>query len=98
VEKSSTFLLEIIILVSSVNKIGSDKVFIVGGRSFIYIKKKAKALKLNPEEPTKCFTVPHFEEIFSNDFISIFCFLFGRYDLNHEYIPCLLYQKCAKFL
>jgi hypothetical protein len=39
VEKSSTFLLEIVTLVSSVNKIISDKVYIVGGRSFIHIMK-----------------------------------------------------------
>jgi putative NADH-flavin reductase len=36
-EKSSKFLLEIITLVPSVNKMGSDKVFIVGGRSSIYL-------------------------------------------------------------
>jgi hypothetical protein len=35
-EKSSKYLLQIITLVSSGNKIGSDKVFIVGSRSFIY--------------------------------------------------------------
>jgi hypothetical protein len=40
VEKSSKFLLEIIALVSSVNKMGSEKVFIVGGRSFTYIGPK----------------------------------------------------------
>jgi hypothetical protein len=34
-EKSSKLLLEIIKLVSSVNITGSDKVFIVGGRSFV---------------------------------------------------------------
>jgi hypothetical protein len=47
VEKSSKFLLEIIALVSSANKMGSDKVFIVGGRSFIYIK-KSKGPKIDP--------------------------------------------------
>jgi hypothetical protein len=42
VEKSK-FLIDIITLVSLVNKMGSDKVFIVGGMSFIYII-KTKAL------------------------------------------------------
>jgi hypothetical protein len=45
VDRSSKFLLEIITLLSSANKMGSNKVFIVGGRSFIYVK-KSKALKL----------------------------------------------------
>jgi hypothetical protein len=39
VEKSSKFLLEITIVVSSGNKMGSGKVFNVGGWSFIYIMK-----------------------------------------------------------
>jgi hypothetical protein len=39
IAEKSKFLLEIIILVSSVNKMGSDKVLNVGGRSFIYIMK-----------------------------------------------------------
>jgi hypothetical protein len=66
--------------VASANKMGSDKVFIVGGRSFIY-KKESKGPKTDPWE-TPCFTVPHFEENFSNDFISVFCFLFVRWDQN----------------
>jgi len=76
VEKSSKFLLEIIILVSSVNKMGSDKVLIVRGRSFICIMKST-----GPKTDlwgTQCFTVPHFEDSFSNDFISVLCFLFIR--------------------
>jgi hypothetical protein len=40
VEKSSKLLLEIITLVSSVKKMVSDKVFIVGGRSFLYYEKQ----------------------------------------------------------
>jgi hypothetical protein len=36
-EESSNFLLEIMTLVSSANIMGSDEIFIVGGRSFIYI-------------------------------------------------------------
>jgi len=47
--------------VSSANKMDSDKVFIVGGRSFIYIM-KSKGPKIDPWG-TPCFTVPHFEEI-----------------------------------
>jgi hypothetical protein len=39
---------------------GSDKVFIVGGRSFIYIM-KSKGLKI-VSWGTACFNVPHFEE------------------------------------
>jgi hypothetical protein len=71
-EKSSRTLPEIITLVSSVNKMDSDKVFIVAGRSFIYIK-KSKDVKIDPWR-TPCFTVPHFEENLSNDFISVFLF------------------------
>jgi hypothetical protein len=36
-DKLSTFWLVIITLVSSVSKTGSDNVFIVGSRSFLYI-------------------------------------------------------------
>jgi hypothetical protein len=71
-EKSSKFLLEIITLVSSLNKMGSDEVFIVGGRSFIYIM-KSKVPKIDPLG-TPCCTVPHFEENFSNDFYQFFVF------------------------
>jgi hypothetical protein len=55
---------------------GSDKVFIVGGRSFIYIL-ESKGPKINCWG-TPCFTVPHFGENFLKDFISVFCFLFVR--------------------
>jgi hypothetical protein len=48
-EKLSTFLLEIITQVSSANKMGFDKVFIVGGRSFIYMM-KTRSLQLTPGE------------------------------------------------
>jgi hypothetical protein len=65
VEKSSTFLLEIITLVSSGNKTASDKVFIVGGRSYIM---KSKVPKIDPWE-TPCFTVHHFEEKFHMDLL-----------------------------
>jgi hypothetical protein len=47
VEKSSKFLLANITLLSSVNKMGSDKVFIVVGRSFIYVM-KSKGPKIDP--------------------------------------------------
>jgi hypothetical protein len=52
---------------------GSDKVFVVGGGSFIYIMKN-KGPKFDPSG-APCFTVPHFEENFSNDFISVFLFV-----------------------
>jgi hypothetical protein len=55
-------LLEIITLVPSANKMGSYKVFIVGGGSFIYIM-KSKDPKVNPWG-TPHFTVPHFSEKF----------------------------------
>jgi hypothetical protein len=47
VEKSSKLLLEIITLVSSAYEMCSDKVFIIGGRSFIYIT-KSKGPKIDP--------------------------------------------------
>jgi hypothetical protein len=74
VEKLLKLLLEIITLVSSVNTMSSDEVFIVGGRSFIYIM-KSKGPRIDPWG-TPCFTIPHFEENISNDFISVFCFIF----------------------
>jgi hypothetical protein len=46
-EKSSTFLREIITLMSSANKMGSNEEFIVGGRSFICIM-KSKGPKIDP--------------------------------------------------
>jgi hypothetical protein len=79
VEKSSTFLLEVITLASSANKMGSDKVFIVEGRPFIYIN-ESKFPKIDPWG-TPCFTVPHFEENFSNNFI---CFLFCICQIGSE--------------
>jgi hypothetical protein len=63
-KKSSKFLLEIITLVSSANKMGSGKAFIVRGRSFIYIM-KSKDPKIDPWE----LPLPYFEENFSNYFI-----------------------------
>jgi hypothetical protein len=50
---------------------GSDKQFIVGGSSFIYIM-KSKGSKIDPWR-IPCLTVPHFEENFSYDFISVLC-------------------------
>jgi hypothetical protein len=75
-EKSPTSLLEIIALVSSMNKMNSDKVFIVVGRSFIYIMKR-KGPKIDPWG-SQYFTVPHLEENFCNDCLSVFCFLSVR--------------------
>jgi hypothetical protein len=67
--------------VSSSNKMSSDEVFIVGGRSFIYIM-KSKGPRIDPCG-IPCFTVPHFEENVSNYFISVFFFLFSIcQDLN----------------
>jgi hypothetical protein len=66
----------IITLVSSENKIGSDKVFILGGGSFVYFI-KSRGRKIKPCT-TPCSTVPYFEENVSNDFISVFCFLFVK--------------------
>jgi len=47
VEKLSKFLLEIITLVLAVNKKNSDKLFIVGGRSYIHIM-KSEGPKFDP--------------------------------------------------
>jgi hypothetical protein len=57
-------------------KIDSGKVFIVGGRSFIYIM-KSKGPKIDPWG-IPCFIVPHFEENSSNNLSSVLCFLFVR--------------------
>jgi hypothetical protein len=58
--------------VSLANIMGSDKVFIVGGRSFIYIM-KSKGPKIDPGE-LHILLFPLFEENFCNDFISAFVF------------------------
>jgi hypothetical protein len=52
-QKSSTFLLEIIMLVSSANIMGSDKsdkVLIVGGRPFFQYIMKSKGPRIDPWE------------------------------------------------
>jgi len=61
VEKSSKYLTRNITFVLSVD---------IGSRSFIYIM-KSKGPIINPWGAL-CFTVPHFEENFCNDFISVF--------------------------
>jgi hypothetical protein len=61
-QKSSKFLLEIMTLMSSANIMGSVKVFIVGGRSFMYIMKN-KGPRIGPWG-TPCFIVPQFEKKF----------------------------------
>jgi hypothetical protein len=61
-QKSSNFLLEIITLVLSANIMGFAKVFIVGGRSFMYIM-KSKGPRIDPWG-TPCFNVPQFEKKF----------------------------------
>jgi hypothetical protein len=48
-QKSSHFLVEIMTLVSSANIMGFYKVFIVGGRSFMYIM-KSKGTRTDPLE------------------------------------------------
>jgi hypothetical protein len=67
VEKLSKFFTRNFTLVSSANKMSSDKVLIVRSRSFIYMM-KSKGPKIDPWG-TPCLTVPHFKENFSNDFI-----------------------------
>jgi hypothetical protein len=59
---------------------GSDKLCIVGGRSFIYIM-KTRGPKIDPWG-TPCLIFPHFEENFSNDFILVF--LFSIYQIGCE--------------
>jgi hypothetical protein len=66
--------------VLSANKMGSDKIFIVGDGSFIHIM-KSKIPKIDPWG-TPCFTFPHFEEYLCNDFISVLYFLSVRQDVN----------------
>jgi hypothetical protein len=73
-EKSSKLLLEIITLVSSTNKMGSDKVFLVGARSFIYIK-KSKGPKTDPLE-LHILLFPIVRKTFQ--MVLFFCFLFVR--------------------
>jgi hypothetical protein len=46
---------------------GYDKVFSVGGRSFMYIM-ESKGPKVGPWG-TPCFILPHFVEYFCNDLI-----------------------------
>jgi hypothetical protein len=60
--KSSKFLLEIKTLVSSANIMGFDKLFIVRGRSFMYII-KSKGPRIDPWG-TPCFTFPQLRKNF----------------------------------
>jgi hypothetical protein len=59
---------------------GSEKLFIVEGRTFIYIMKR-KGPKIGTWG-APCFTVPHFEQNFSKDFNSIFFLFFMCQDMN----------------
>jgi hypothetical protein len=58
-QKSSRFILEIVILVSSANIMSIAKVFIVGGGSFVQIMKN-KGTKIDPCG-NPCFIVPQLE-------------------------------------
>jgi hypothetical protein len=86
VQKSPKFLLEIMILVSLANNFGSDKEFILSGRTFIYILSN-RGPTMNPSG-TPCFSVPQSEKkicrVELDDCISTFCLLFGKQDLNQS--------------
>jgi hypothetical protein len=71
-QKSTRFLPEIMRPVSSANIMGIAKVFIVGGKPFIWVM-KSKGPKLDPCG-TPCFIVPQVG-VALGDFISSFCFL-----------------------
>jgi hypothetical protein len=58
IQKSYKFLPEIITLVLSANIMGTDRVFYVGGRSSVLIR-KSKGPKIDPWG-TPCFIVPHY--------------------------------------
>ena len=58
--KSSTFLLEIMTLLSPANNSYSDIEFILGGRSFIYIMSN-RGTKIEPWG-TPCFNAPQSEK------------------------------------
>jgi hypothetical protein len=76
VENLSKFLLEIITLMSSMNKMGSDQVFLVGSRLFIY-NMKCKGPKINPwGTPGYVLLFPILRKI--PQMILFFCFLFVR--------------------
>lgn len=61
-QKLSKFLLEIMTFVSSPNMMGSDYVFIFGGRSFMYIT-KSNGPGID-HWGTACFIVPQFKKKF----------------------------------
>jgi hypothetical protein len=64
---------------------GSEKVFIIGSRSFVYIM-KSKGLRIDPWG-TPCFTIPHFEETFS-------FFFFVFYLSDRIWTSSLLFLEC----
>jgi hypothetical protein len=83
-QKSLKLLLEMMTVVLSANIMGSVKVFIVEGRSSMYIM-KSKVPRIAPLG-TPCFNVPQFEKkilIVCRRFTLTFCFLSVRWDLNH---------------
>jgi hypothetical protein len=88
VQKSSKFLLEIITLLSFANIMGFHKLFIVGGRSFIYIIKS-----LGPWiEELPCFTASQSEKNFLlslDDFILVFCLLLDTiWNILQVFLEC----------
>jgi hypothetical protein len=78
-QKSSNYLLGFMALVSSANIMGSVKVFIVGGRSFIYSMKR-EGPRIDPLG-IPYFVANQFEKkcrLFFCDFNSTVCFLSVR--------------------
>ena len=76
-------------LVSPANIMGSDNKFLLKGRSFLYIMKNT-SLGID-SWATPCFNVPQSEKKFwiaLGDFITSFCFLLVKQDLNQSaFIP-----------
>jgi hypothetical protein len=76
VEKSSKFLLPIITLVSSANKMGCGK-YLLMEVGHLYILRKAKALKLTPLE-FHILLFPILRKISQKVLLIFYCFLFVR--------------------
>jgi hypothetical protein len=74
-QKSSNTSVEIMKLISSTNIVGFDKVFTVGGKSYMYIM-KSKGCRIDPLG-TLCFNVPQFEKKFCVTRLFYFNLLFS---------------------